>query len=593
MNKNLFVVLFWILSVPLFALVPNDSIAENQKLQIIRFEKVPSNALINSVYIDKGNRVWVGTNLGLYRISNVNDAPQIFLQGQNIKDVVLDPKGKIYVATENMLYMPDENIELQLPIDNARIHDLEWVEKTLWIATDKGMFTFQPNNSKFTHFHSENSSLRTNHINFIHHDRNGVTWLGTDKGEYRIKKDKWKSYNENNNVVARYENKEGLWFLSPDDMWLVDHFNRYYKVGLDANMYNGRVNDFAIDSKGRLYVASDKLTRYDPYQEKIESFEGDAAILSSKCKRIAADLNDNIWIGTDGAGLYRLAFKDLVAEQFTAALLQERAISCHGEKDATLRLNVSGGKGPYKYEWDARGISGASPRNLGPGEYSVTVTDQIQNRYVTSLIIMEPQAISIQATNIQRVSAPNTRDGAIEINAEGGTGNLSYLWSNGDRKSEATRLTAGSYTVTVSDENKCTAVASFDVPKEKFIPDLDIAKIDVGTKLRMNELYFKADSSEVTNESYEVLEEVLDFLRNHPNVVIEVGGHTNTVPPHEYCDRLSTERAKNVAEFFYDNDIPDDRVKYVGYGKRQPLTMSEALQGRRLNQRVEIKILSK
>jgi outer membrane protein OmpA-like peptidoglycan-associated protein len=81
-------------------------------------------------------------------------------------------------------------------------------------------------------------------------------------------------------------------------------------------------------------------------------------------------------------------------------------------------------------------------------------------------------------------------------------------------------------------------------------------------------------------------------LIKNPNVTVEIGGHTNTIPPDVYCDELSSNRAKNVAYYFYKKGIVEERLSYKGYGKRQPITLDESLQGRQKNQRVEIKILS-
>ncbi|MBK7636141.1 MAG: OmpA family protein [Saprospiraceae bacterium] len=127
--------------------------------------------------------------------------------------------------------------------------------------------------------------------------------------------------------------------------------------------------------------------------------------------------------------------------------------------------------------------------------------------------------------------------------------------------------------------------------REKYIPDLEISKVTVGQKLRINELNFKADSSNITSENYDILDEVYMFLNANNTVIVEIGGHTNTIPPHEYCDQLSAGRAKGIADYLIKRGIDAKRVGYKGYGKREPLTDSESLQGRQKNQRVEIKIL--
>ena len=91
--------------------------------------------------------------------------------------------------------------------------------------------------------------------------------------------------------------------------------------------------------------------------------------------------------------------------------------------------------------------------------------------------------------------------------------------------------------------------------------------------------------------SFDVLEEVYEFMAENVNVFIEIGGHTNNIPPHEYCDKLSSSRAKTVASFLHSKGIEPSRISYKGYGKRSPIASNDSKSGRRKNQRVEIKIL--
>jgi outer membrane protein OmpA-like peptidoglycan-associated protein len=86
--------------------------------------------------------------------------------------------------------------------------------------------------------------------------------------------------------------------------------------------------------------------------------------------------------------------------------------------------------------------------------------------------------------------------------------------------------------------------------------------------------------------------EVYDFLMENSDVVLEIGGHTNNRPTEEFAQTLSTSRAKSVADWLISKGIPSDRVQYKGYGKKYPIETNATLEGRRKNQRVEIKILS-
>jgi outer membrane protein OmpA-like peptidoglycan-associated protein len=125
------------------------------------------------------------------------------------------------------------------------------------------------------------------------------------------------------------------------------------------------------------------------------------------------------------------------------------------------------------------------------------------------------------------------------------------------------------------------------------LPELeDASKLTKGQTIRMDKLYFPADSATINVRSIPTLKEVYTFLASNPNVIVEIGGHTNGTPSHEYCDRLSTERAKAIVDYLANKGIPRKRLQYKGYGKRNPIDSNTTEVGRKRNQRVEIKILS-
>jgi len=95
-------------------------------------------------------------------------------------------------------------------------------------------------------------------------------------------------------------------------------------------------------------------------------------------------------------------------------------------------------------------------------------------------------------------------------------------------------------------------------------------------------------------DSYPELNEITYFLEDNDDIVVEIQGHTNGVRgiTHEFCDELSTDRARTVAKYFADKGIDPDRLKYKGYGKRKPIATNRTAEGRKRNQRVVIKILS-
>jgi len=130
------------------------------------------------------------------------------------------------------------------------------------------------------------------------------------------------------------------------------------------------------------------------------------------------------------------------------------------------------------------------------------------------------------------------------------------------------------------------------VPEEKIIAELDRNTIKKGQTIKINNLYFAADSTVIKKNSYDVLNEVYRFLNSNKDIKIEIGGHTNIKPPHKFCDSLSDLRAKEVADYLIQKGIEPSRISHKGYGKRKPVINSKSDFASKKNQRVEIKILS-
>lgn len=136
------------------------------------------------------------------------------------------------------------------------------------------------------------------------------------------------------------------------------------------------------------------------------------------------------------------------------------ATTC-GFSNGTASANASGGTPGYTYNW-SNGGSGASITGLSAGSYSVTATDANGCTATASVSVGSSTGITASAT-ASPVSCIGGNDGSATVNASGGSGNYSYAWSNGGTNQTINGLTAGSYTVTVSDGGTCTATAATNV----------------------------------------------------------------------------------------------------------------------------------
>lgn len=129
-------------------------------------------------------------------------------------------------------------------------------------------------------------------------------------------------------------------------------------------------------------------------------------------------------------------------------------VSCNGGSNGSASVSSSGGTAPYSYSW-SNGGSGSSVSGLSAGSYSVTVTDANGCTANASASVNEPSALSLSVSAVDATC--ETADGSASASVSGGTAPYSYSWSNGATSSAATGLSAGSYSVTVTDANGCTA----------------------------------------------------------------------------------------------------------------------------------------
>lgn len=136
--------------------------------------------------------------------------------------------------------------------------------------------------------------------------------------------------------------------------------------------------------------------------------------------------------------------------------------TCSGENDGSITISVSGGSPPVFAEW-SNGFVGSSISNLEPDTYSVTVTD-INNCTKTASYTINPGSlVNVTLEDQQNVTCNGGNNGFIIVEANGGTAPYQYEWSNGETGSSITNLVAGSYLLTVTDDNDCEVVKVYTI----------------------------------------------------------------------------------------------------------------------------------
>ncbi len=153
-------------------------------------------------------------------------------------------------------------------------------------------------------------------------------------------------------------------------------------------------------------------------------------------------------------------------------LVQSQNPLCAGDDNGFIEVIATGGNGQLSYLWDGNAGSQNTPiaSNLLAGNYFVSVEDDQGCTAVQDYTITDPVGISFNEA-ITDATCNGANDGALEINPLGGSNDFNVLWSTGSMEERLENLTAGIYTVTLTDVSGCEVIDSFEVGQ----PDSDIS----------------------------------------------------------------------------------------------------------------------
>lgn len=139
--------------------------------------------------------------------------------------------------------------------------------------------------------------------------------------------------------------------------------------------------------------------------------------------------------------------------------------TCSYDSNGSISVSVSGGAIPYTYLWSPGGEASSSVTGLVPGTYEVTITD---NAGIDSTVSYAVGPSPVVNDTAGKITLPLcTNNGSILLSVSGGTLSYQYAWSNGSPNVGITQLTAGDYSVVVTDGNNCMATFNFFLPEKK------------------------------------------------------------------------------------------------------------------------------
>ncbi len=204
--------------------------------------------------------------------------------------------------------------------------------------------------------------------------------------------------------------------------------------------------------------------------------------------------------------------------------------------------------------------------------------------------VIENKLESVQIQGDQEVFEDDTRSYQSLILPENATKPFTYIWEVSDNGEIVSGQNSPTLSVKWNKESKDSFV------RLQVTNNCSSVKADLGVVVKKRilpakkEFFFSIDSSELSMASKKDLDITVNYLKYHPDLKIQIQGHTCSIATEEYNLALGEHRAEAVKQYLVSNGISEDRIKVVSYGESNPAYDNSAEDTRKKNRRVFLPI---
>lgn len=136
------------------------------------------------------------------------------------------------------------------------------------------------------------------------------------------------------------------------------------------------------------------------------------------------------------------------------------------------------------------------------------------------------------------------------------------------------------------------AISDLATKVQPHLINIALQPIEAGETMVLRNIFFDTDKYDLKETSVVELEHLVAFLKNNPGIGVQISGHTDSIGSADYNLALSRNRARAVVDYLTDKNIVSERLDFQGYGDQHPVADNTTEQGRALNRRTEVMILS-
>lgn len=176
------------------------------------------------------------------------------------------------------------------------------------------------------------------------------------------------------------------------------------------------------------------------------------------------------------------------------------------------------------------------------------------------------------------------------------SGKIYTCYSEKNGKAKQLLPQGDSYHVSLKGIGDTTKYAMINVPAlgpdEHFTEPFWVnIKFEPARSYTLDDVHFDTDKATLRPSSYAELNELLDYLQRHPDIKVEIAGHTDNTGTAAHNLKLSQDRANTIRNFLIQKGISPQKVTAKGYGANEPVADNSSETGRQLNRRTEVRIL--
>jgi len=254
-----------------------------------------------------------------------------------------------------------------------------------------------------------------------------------------------------------------------------------------------------------------------------------------------------------------------------------------GEKDIYKVIFLGSEKEMITETWDT--LIAGPPAGSKKGFFTLPVQVSLDSSFIVTGLVRD--TLGLDTTVVAKLSFINAETGEVEASAMSiNQGKYTARLSKAKPYGVEINATGYLYFLDVID---LTSASGDEVINQDFF----LQRIEVGTKVVLENIYFETGKAVLTPESYNAIDQVLRFLENNASVQLEISGHTDNTGSFKVNSRLSEARAKAVVDYLVSRGINPARLQYKGYADSQPIASNDTPDGREKNRRVEFKVISK